>query len=117
MTEEKNNHIEEYFSKNETQLGNELFRIDNKNLPSKTELTDDETKLVTVLKMNDNFLESRGLNPFYQSYYNNFMHLRVSKDRKGRAEYVDIHRKDNSDSTLNKLQNIKNIMGQGSAKV
>lgn len=47
---ENNNHIEEYFSKNETQLGNELFRIDNKNLPSKTELSDDETKIITVFK-------------------------------------------------------------------
>lgn len=116
MTEEKN-HIEEYFSKNETQLGNELFRIDEKNIPSKTEISDDETKLITVLKMNDDFLDSIGLNPFYKRYYNNFMHLRVSKDRKGRTEYVDIHRKDNSDSTLNKLQNIKTIMGQGSGKV
>ncbi len=114
---EQQNHIEEYFSKNETQLGNELFRIDNKNLPSKTELTDDETKLITVLKMNDIFLESKGLVPIYMQYYNNFMHLRISKDRKGRTEYVDIHRKDNSDSTLNKLQNIKTIMGQSPNKV
>lgn len=117
MTEKNTNHIEEYFSKNETQLGNELFRIDNKNLPAKTELTDDETKLITVLKMNDDFLEHQGLIRFYEKYYNNFMHLRVSKDRKGRTEYVDIHRKDNSDSTLNKLQNIKNIMGQSPNKV
>lgn len=114
MTE---NHIEEYFSKNETQLGNELFRIDDKNLPAKTELSDDETKLVTVLKMNDSFLESKGLTPFYSKYYNNFMHLRVSKDRKGRTEYVDIHRKDNSDATINKLSGLKNIMGQGQSKV
>jgi hypothetical protein len=114
---ENNNHIEEYFSKNETQLGNELFRIDAKNLPSKTDISDDETKLITVLKMNDSCLESKGLTPFYMQYYNNFMHLRVSKDRKGRTEYVDIHRKDNSDSTLNKLQNIKTIMGQGNNKV
>jgi hypothetical protein len=113
----ENNHIEEYFSKNETQLGNELFRIDNKNLPSKTELSDDETKLVTVLKMNDAFLESKGLTPFYEKYYNNFMHLRVSKERKGRTEYVDIHRKDNSTDTINKLGGIKNIMGQGQNKV
>ena len=117
MVNNEKNHIEEYFSKNETQLGNELFRIDDKNLPSKTELTDDETKLITVLKMNDDFLESHGLTPFYKKYYNNFMHLRVSKDRKGRSEYVDIHRKDNSDSTLGKLKNIKDIMGQGTTKV
>lgn len=117
MTDKNSNHIEEYFSKNETQLGNELFRIDEKNIPGKTELSDDETKLITVLKMNDDFLESHGLTPFYKKYYNNFMHLRVSKDRKGRTEYVDIHRKDNSDSTLNKLQNIKNIMGQPANKV
>lgn len=112
-----NNHIEEYFSKNETQLGNELFRIDDNNIPLKTELSNDETKLITVLKMNDHFLESIGLEGYYKLYYNNFMRLRVSNDRKGRIEYVDIHRKDNSDSTLNKLQNIKNIMGQPATKV
>jgi hypothetical protein len=115
--EKQSNHIEEYFSKNETQLGNELFRIDKKNLPSKTELTNDETKLITVLKMNDIFLESKGLIPIYEQYYNNFMHLRISKDRKGRTEYVDIHRKDNSDSTLNKLNNFKNALNPNSGKV
>lgn len=67
--------------------------------------------------MNDIFLDSKGLVPIYQQYYNNFMHLRVSKDRKGRSEYVDIHRKDNSDSTLNKLNNFKNILGQPQTKV
>ena len=111
------NRIEEYFSKNETQLGNELFRLDEKNLPGKTELSDDEMKLITVLKFNDDFLQSKGLTPYYKKYYDNFMHLRVSKDRKGRTEYVDIHRKDNSESTINKLGGIKNLMGQGQTKV
>lgn len=106
---EENNHIEEYFSKNENLKGNDLFRIDDKNVDLKTELTENETRFINTLKLNDDFLERQGLIPIYKNYYKNLLRLLVSKERKGRREYVEVHTKDNSDDVISKFGNLSNI--------
>lgn len=110
------NHIEEYFSQKETQAGNELFRIDDKNADIKSECTNEEVRLITVLEMNDDFLESRGLKRMYEKYYYRFLRLQVSLDRKGRKEYVDINKKDNTDETIAKFGNMNNLLNPRVAK-
>lgn len=107
----KSNRIEEYFSKTEINAGNELFRIDDKNSDLKSELSEEELRYITILKMDDDYLIKKGLYPIFGSYYFRFLRLKVSQSRKGRTEYVDIHKKDNTDSTLQKLSNFKIGMG------
>ena len=109
--EEKINHVEEYFSKNETNKGSELFRIDDTNSDIKSELTEEEIRHVNTLMLNDDFLERRNLKPVFVNYYRRFLRLKVSLDRKGRGEYVQINRADNSDETIAKIGNLSSFIG------
>ena len=104
------NHIEEYFSNNERQPGNELFRVDDTNSDIKSEVSEEELRLINVLKMNDSFLINKGLKPVFINYYKHFLRLKVSLDRKGRSEYVAINRKDNTDELINKFGNLSNFV-------
>lgn len=105
------NHVQEYFANTETQLGNELFRIDESNSDIKSEVTNEELRFINVLMMNDDFLESKGLKRIFEPYYKRFLRLKVSLDRKGRTEYVDINKRDNSDDTLKKFGSLGATLG------
>jgi len=107
------NHIEEYFTKNESQPGTELFRIDDSNVDIKTELTEQEIRDVNTLMMNDKFLEKVKVGAIFKNYYQHLLRLKISLNRKGRSEYVDINKHDNSDEVLTKFGNLSNISNRG----
>lgn len=111
--EEMPDHIEEYFRESEGSKeaiqSRELFSGDKDNIVFKTDLTNDEIKLITSLKFNDQFLDSRGLNPVFVKYFNNYMKLKVSKDRQSRQEFVNINKQDNQDDVLDKASNLTNL--------
>lgn len=108
---EKTNPIQDFFSDKESGSGTELFRVSEENVDIKTEVTATEARLVNVLMSNDDFLESKGIRRVYKNYYSRFLRLQISLDRKGRSEFVQINRKDNSDDTISKLGNLQNVLG------
>ena len=60
---------------------------------------------------NNMILENRGLKPVFKPFITNFMKLKVSKDRKSRAEFVSINKTNDSDDVISKMGNIGNILG------
>ena len=106
------NHIEEYFTNNENTIGSELFRVQADNVDIKTEITDDEIKLINTLMENDVFLNSRKLRTPFERYLIGYMRLKISKDRQGRSEFVKINQRgQDEDSIMNRLGNMSNIVG------
>lgn len=105
------NPIQDYFTDQEKGSGTELFRITDENSDIKSEVSDLELRYINVLMANDDFLRRRQLPPVYYNYYKRFLRLKVSLDRKGRQEFVQIHRKDNADETIQKLGNLNNVLG------
>lgn len=106
-------HIEEYFASVEgskqAMQSRELFNAEENNIDLKTELRDEEISLIATLKFNDLFLKSKGLSPLFMKYYNNYMRLKVSKDRKSREEFVKINKSDNKEDVLSMASNLSNI--------
>lgn len=106
-------HIDEYFKKSEGSKeaiqSRELFSGDNDNIVFKTDLTNEEISLITTLKFNDQFLKARGLSPLFMKYFNNYMKLKVSKDRQSRGEFVNINKQDNQDDIIDKASSLKNL--------
>lgn len=110
------NHIEEYFQNNETGAGRisrELFDVgkDNTDIDFKTDLTLNEIKDITSLHFNDDYLMSIGLPPMYRTFYQKYMRLVISKDRKSRQEFVAINKSDQSDDMIGKLSNLQSLTG------
>jgi hypothetical protein len=91
-------------------VGSELFRVDERNVDIKTELSHESVRYVNVLMVNDAHLRSVGITPVYAAYYKEFLRLMISLERKGRGEYVEINKRDNTDETLNRLGTFGNIM-------
>lgn len=72
----------------------ELFK-DN-NIKVKTELSRDEIGIVSKLYFVTEYFELSG----FSELLNNFLKLRVSKDRKGRKEYVDMGKSEIGNSIM-----------------
>ena len=107
-----NNHVEEYFDATGDNKSSELFRIeDNKDLDFKTDLDEEEIKLITSMFMTDQFLIKKGIGAVFESYYNKYLRLRVSKDRQGRGEFVSMNSQEKTGDILDKLGNVTNIVG------
>lgn len=108
-------HIDEYFTKSEGSpdaiKSRELFSADNLNIDLKTDVNFEEISIISTLKFNDKFLVSKGLKPIFQEYYNDYLRLKVSKDRLSRGEFVKINQANNSEDTINTLSNLSNITG------
>ena len=72
----------------------ELFK--DTNIKVKTELTRDEVSLTAKLYFLTEYFELEG----FKEMLDNFLKLRVSKDRKGRKEYVDIGKSEINNNLL-----------------
>lgn len=106
----KTNHIEEYFDAQQGNKSSELFKLsETEEIDLKTDLSDNEIKIITTLVMNDIFLKECGIKPIFEKYYNKYLRLRVSKDRLGRTEFVKMNTQDNTDEVLQKLGNVSTI--------
>jgi len=91
------NPIEEYFTDKgmrENTHYDELFRVDEKdNLDLMTEVDDDEIRAIATLHLNDQWFMSMGARPVFSDFFNKYMRLKVSRNRKSREEYVDVNKK------------------------
>jgi hypothetical protein len=107
------NAIREYFAKTEGSKealhSGILFSATEGDIDLKTELTDQEIVLIDKIKMNELFLELCGIDNFLHKYLNNYMRLKVSRERKSRGEFVDVNRGENSEKVLSLASDLKNI--------
>lgn len=91
---EKKNPIEEYLlgeGQGEKNFS-ELFKADDDYVDQMTDLTPQEIRHIATLFENDRFLYAKGIEPVYGHYTNKLMRLLISKERKSRAEYVDVNK-------------------------
>ena len=88
------NPIEQYIANQEgnTSKFSELFKGNDDFIDQMSELTDDNIRQILTLSMNDKYLSEHGIKPIFDYYTHKFMRLMVSKDRKSRSEYVDVHK-------------------------
>lgn len=121
INEEKElpNHIKEYLLDKEENhkalTSRQLFEADHKDIDFKTELITDEIKNIVNMRINDDFLIRKGFKPVFKEWYYNFMRLQVSKERKGRSEFVQLNKSnDQSDlsSEISKLDGLNNILSK-----
>jgi len=110
--EKTNNHIEEYFLKSDNNsqaiASKELFRDDK--IMLRTDISNDEIIIINKLMFNNSLLESCGLEQVFDGFINNFMKLKVSKDRKSRQEFVSINKSDKTDEVMAGMGNISSIL-------
>lgn len=113
MVDKLPDHIEEYFSEKESSSeainSREIFNATDDNIDLKSDVSDEEISIISTLKFNDDFLASKGIKPIYSKYFNKYMRLKVSKDRKSREEFVNINKKDNQEDMLGMAGNLANI--------
>jgi hypothetical protein len=106
-----NNHIEEYFDGKDGNRTNELFTLkEAEELDFKTDLSEEEIKIITGLVYADKYLEEHHIKKVFEKYYNKYLRLRVSKERLGRSEFVKMNSKEDSDELLNRLGNASTII-------
>jgi len=96
MTENKRltNPIDEYIedSGNQKPTFSELFEVDDIDLDTKTDLSREDIKRISALYVTDEFLVSKGLKRVFKVYYEKYMRLLISLERKSRAEFVDVNK-------------------------
>lgn len=109
-----NNHIEEYFQdhkeSSEERASRQIFTAD-KNVDIKTELDMKEISYINTMQLNDDFLKSRGLNPVFSYFYNHYLRLKISKDRKSRGEFVKINSQDRSEEMVEGMRTAGSLFG------
>ena len=98
MTEDKRlvNPIDQYFSDKAGHVSkfSELFKGNDDFIDQMTELSEEDIGDIGTLNLNDRYLARRGFRPAFADYTHKFMRLQVSKERKSRGEYVNVHNAD-----------------------
>lgn len=107
--------IEEYFLKSlgnkEVLTSKELFNATEDNVDIKTEVKFEEVFILNNMIHMDNLLKKRRLTPVFHKYLIQYMRLKISLDRKSRAEFVDMNReKTKTDDILDVQSKIGNII-------
>ena len=102
------NPIEEFFIAQEgaNSKYSELFKGNDKFIDQMTELSDKDIRDILVLQTNDKYLLGRGIDPIFGFYTHKFMRLMVSRNRKSREEYVNVHKADEMVDQLGRLRGV-----------
>lgn len=103
------NPLEEYFKNNADKESTfqELFEATPLNVDLRTDLSIKELVILNKIKMNCIFLDERIKTEIYQNFFNQYLRLKISKDRLSRAEFVDINRRERFEQNLQKFGNFK----------
>jgi len=109
-----NNHIQEYFEdikeSSEERASRQIFSAE-KDVDIKTDLDMQEIGFINNMKLNDDFLISKGLKPVFSYYYNHYLRLKISKDRQSRGEFVRINSSDKTDSLVDGMKTAGTLFG------
>lgn len=116
--ESLNPHFDEYFDKiNEgegVRIGKEIFRADSDDVDIKTDLNTKEIYHINALKMLDKMFVEHGINPVYSLFYDDYLRLKISKDRLSRSEFVKVTAQDKSDNLLEGAKSFGSLFNGGS---
>lgn len=108
------NRIDEYMKEQESnskvKTSRELFTAEQKDIDLKTDLSLSDIHNINVLMVNDEILKSCGLKDVFSMYYSEFMRLKISLDRKSRAEFVTINSEEKTGDLLEKASNTTSII-------
>lgn len=89
------NHIEEYFAdtgNKESESAQVLFKGRDDHIEQMTELNTVQIESANALLHNDQYLAEFGIQQIFTPYVKRFFKLQVSKERKSRGEYVQVHK-------------------------
>lgn len=111
MVENLPNPIEEYFDKNSKKSDFlDLFEAKEDNVDLRTDLTISEINLVNVIQLQGELAYKLGLKDnIHKKFINGYKRLKVSLDRKSRAEFVDINKKERFENNLQKFNAFKTL--------
>lgn len=116
--ESLNPHFDEYFDRvNESdgiRLGKEIFKATNEDVDIKTDLNTKEIYHINALKMIDKMLEDHGIGKVYNSFYDDYFRLKISKDRLSRGEFVKVTAQDKSENLLEGAKSFGSLFNGGS---
>lgn len=102
--ESLNPHFDEYFDKlnqsDSERIGKEVFKAGKDDVDIRTDLNSNEIYHINALKMLDQMLERFGVGKTYNLFYDDYLRLKISKDRQSRGEFVKVTAQDKSDNLL-----------------
>lgn len=103
------NPIEEYVKNNcdKENIFLDLFEANRENVDLRTDLTIQELVIINKIKQNCAFLKKKIGAEIYGDFVNDYLRLKISMDRKSRAEFVDINRHENFKKNLEQFGNFK----------
>jgi hypothetical protein len=104
-----NNPIEEYFKNNydKESTFQDLFEATTENVDLRTDCSIQEIVVLNKIKMNCLFLNKTIGSDIYGQFFNQYLRLKISKDRLSRVEFVDINRRERFEQNLEKFGNFK----------
>lgn len=105
------NPIDEYIEHNvdKESTFKDLFESTDENVDMRTDLAHEEIILVNKIEIIDRFLKEKIGSPIYHTFLRRYMRLKFSLDRKSRAEFVDVNRKERFEQNLQRFGNFQNL--------
>lgn len=120
MENSLNPHFEEYFDNiNQTdtsKIAKELFKVDKNNTDIKTDLNSKEIYNINAMKMIDSILIDFGVGSVFNIFYDDYMRLKISKDRQSRSEFVKATSSDKSENLLEGAKSFGTLFSGGVKK-
>lgn len=105
--------IEEYLDKNlDSQTKANKIIFENKNMLQKTELSDNNINVLKLMTTTRDVLKRNGLFDMYTEVIDNFANLMVSRDRKGRTEFVKINSQSDLVDEVKKSNEVNKMLGK-----
>ena len=115
--ESLNPHFDEYFDKinesSEIKLGKEIFKADKDDVDIKTDLNTKEIYHINAMKMLDKTFEDYGMKPVFNLFYDDYLRLKISKDRLSRGEFVKVTAQDKSENLLEGAKSFGSLFNGG----
>ena len=109
------NHIEEYFTQSketsEERASRQIFTAKKEDVDIKTDLNIKEIPLLNAMFLNDRVLVESGLDPCFSLFYEEYLRLKISLDRKSRGEFVSINKRDTSSDMVEGMKTAGAVFG------
>jgi len=116
--ESLNPHFEEYFDKmnqsDNERVAKELFKVEKENVDIKTDLNSTEIYHINSMKMLDQMFLQYGIGPVFNLFYDDYLRLKISKDRQSRGEFVKVSAQDKSENLLEGAKSFGTLFTGGS---
>jgi uncharacterized linocin/CFP29 family protein len=78
----------------------------------KTELSDDNINVLKIMITSNEILKQKGLFDMYSVVISSFTNIMVSRERKGRGEFVQINTQNNLKGEIQNTNEINKLLGK-----